>query len=165
MSNLISAAYKNTFNFFQDVSISYENTTGKNLSSALKIASCFVLIAFLYEGVKYAISSFSSLNGRVSQIDEQLDNELEEFFKSSTKTDKTFVIEGQDVWIIFNPEQERMFVRDEFYSEAGVHETTVKVLIFSSLSNKSVTNAILTKLPPNCITYRSYPRSASIYSW
>lgn len=65
MSNLISAAYKNTFNFFQDVSISYENSADKNLSSALKIASCFVLIASLYVGIKYAIS----LIGRVSQSD------------------------------------------------------------------------------------------------
>jgi hypothetical protein len=65
MSNLISATYKSTSNFFQNVSISYENTTGKNLSSALKIASCFVLIASLYVGVKYVIS----LIGRVSQSD------------------------------------------------------------------------------------------------
>lgn len=60
-----SATCKTIFDFFQDVSIGYENSTEKNLSSALKIASCFALIAALYVGVRYV----SSLVGRASQSD------------------------------------------------------------------------------------------------
>jgi hypothetical protein len=109
-------------------------------------------------GINYLISS---LNGRVSQIDKQLDKELEEFFKSSTTTDKNFIIEGQDVWIIFNPEQERKLILVR--PNPRMLSTDVKVLIFSSLSNQSVQNTILNKLPPNyCITYCLFPRSASV---
>lgn len=176
MSNLISAAYKNTFNFFQAVSISYENGTGENLLRALKIGSYFALIASLYVGVRYVCS----LVGRASQsdsskpkdeqiddiignksgkiigeqkegvpkfsnssvvvyvpqsnssnpkneriddtrggtsaesIDEQIeevpdiDEQLEEFFKSSKRTQKSFVINNNRVGIIFNPTREKV---------------------------------------------------------
>jgi hypothetical protein len=149
MSNIISATSKNVFNFFQDISIHPENTTGKNLSSALKIASCFVLIASLYVGVKYVIS----LIGRASQSDassskdvediseKSTDEQLEEFFKSSEQTAKNFIIGGQDVWVIFNPKQE----------EINHHGLSLDrhVLIFLTLSSDSLVSRIVNKAPLN----------------
>ncbi len=151
VSNLISATYKNTFDFFQDVSISYENSTGKNLSSALKIVSCFVLIASLYIGIKYAISS---LNGRVSQSDssnskdvgdiseESIDEQLEELFKSSEKTQKLFVINNLKVGVIFNPRREKI--------EIGLREVSEHVILASLKPvPKAVWEFIENKAPPN----------------
>ena len=151
VSNIISATYKNTFNFFQDVSNHYENSTGKNISSALKIVSCFVLIASLYIGIKYAISS---LNGRVSQSDssnskdvgdiseKSIDKQLEELFKSSEKTQKLFVINNLKVGVIFNPRREKI--------EIGLREVSDHVILASLKPvPKAVWEFIENKAPPN----------------
>lgn len=102
MTNTVGC--KTIINFFQEVSISYGNSTEKNLSSALKIASCFALIAALYVGFRYV----SSLVDRASQ--DNVDKQLEEFFKSSEKAQKCFFINQLKVWIIYNPRGETIDV-------------------------------------------------------
>lgn len=158
MANKVSRACANYFAGFQDLSTFNKNTTRQNTLSLLKVASYFTLVLPLFVGLVYGISS---LVGRVSRGDgkspenqkafaasrkvfgKTIEEQLGQFFKSATKTQKLFNIDGAKIGIIFNPLGEALKI--------GFMTVSDSVVLVSDRSIPvEVKNRIVKCIPKGC---------------
>lgn len=121
---MINTVYHSCGNYlegFQDLSTYSTNSYSKNVLGFLKVASYFTVVLPIVVGVIYGISSLlnrvsvgdseSPENQKTSSVSKKVFNQtieeqLEQFFKSSTKTQKLFNIDGFKIGIIFDPSGE-----------------------------------------------------------
>lgn len=156
MISSVSLACKNYFEGFQDLSTFNTNNSSKNAIGVLKVVSYFTLVIPLFVGLIYGVSS---LVGRVTVEDNQspenlktsaicrkilgVEEQLEQFFKSTTKNQKLFTIDGTKIGIIFNPGGESL--------KLGFMTVTDPVVLVSEISiPEEVSSKIIKQIPQNC---------------
>ena len=155
MGNSISLTCKSYFEGFQDLSTFNSNETSKNVLGMLKVASYFTIVAPLIFGIVYAASSLIDRVGLIDTVSSQckkiisifqktfnptIEEQLEQFFKSSSKTQKLFTIDGNKVGVFYNPEGEALTL--------GVITTCDPVVLVSDKTiPENVSKQIIAKIP------------------
>ena len=158
MASTVCHTCRNYFEGFQDLSTFKANNSCKNALGMLKVVSYFTILVPLFVGLVYGVFS---LIGRVSVGDKHspenqktssirrkvfgksVDEQLEQFFKSSRKTQKLFTIDGTKVGIIFNPGGESLKI--------GFMTVKDPVVLISERSvPDEVSSRITRHIPENC---------------
>lgn len=154
MVNSVSRACKSYLEGFQDLSTFNTNSSVKNTLGILKVVSYFTIGTLLFLGIIYGVSS---LIGRVTLGDKNhktssfglkrfgqtIEEQLEQLFRSSGKTQKLFSIDGTKVGVIFNPGKKSL--------EIGFMTVTDPVVLISDKAiPKEIANRITGKIPANC---------------
>lgn len=157
MASSVSFVCQKYFEGFHDVSTFNANDTCKNLFGILKVISYFTLIIPFIFGVVYGVSSLIgrvSVQDHLSSEDERtasiaqrtllgVEEQLEQLFRSQSKDQKIFTIDGSKVGVIFNPDGESL--------RAGFMTVRDKVVFISDKAiPQEVSNRIAAKIPAGC---------------
>lgn len=158
MANSISAACENYFTGFNDISTFNENDSYKNILGVLKVVSYFTIVIPLLLGLIYGASSLigrvttienpSSNDQRVSSfgqraLGQNIDEQLDQLFTSSRKTQRLFTIGESRVGVIFNPNGESLRV-------GFITVRDPVVLISNTDIPEAVSLRITAKIPAGC---------------
>lgn len=161
MASSVSSACKGYFGGFRDLSTFSNNDACKNILGIFKVISYFTIVIPLFFGLVYGVSSLigrvtvtssenqSDGDQRVSSASRRalgqqtVEQQLEELFRSTTKAQKLFTIEGSKVGVIYNPGGESL--------RAGFLTVSDPVVLVSNKSKsipEEVSNRITAKMPP-----------------
>jgi hypothetical protein len=161
MVHSVSMACREYFGGFHDLSTCRNNDAYKNILGVLKVVSYSTLVVPLFFCLLYGIASLISRvtatssesqsaeekkvssTGQRALGQQSIEQQLEELFKSRTKAQKLFTIDGHKVGVSYRPEGEPLAL-------GGITVGDKVALLSDKDIPEEISNRICAKMPSGC---------------